>query len=197
MSTSCWLCVQWFHCVAFRMRWEVAEGVVARSASKRNQGMKGAGTGDVGGDTWIEALLFAKGDWSWFCGASPVRSGSPQCVMPQALAGDGFPMSPAGMQHLPPGRPISSGWLLPGKLQMKSWELLPLMAFYPAKCFVALFMTSSVMQEPVMKRLKASFYFCLQTPSHCRGFASSLAGWKLWLKLAFPWVVSLCCWHEH
>lgn len=31
------------------------------------------------------------------------------------------------------------------------------MAFYPAKCFVALFMTSSVAQKPGMKRLKASF----------------------------------------
>lgn len=62
---------------------------------------------------------------------------------------------------LVPGELISPKRPLPGRLQMKGWELLSLMAFHPAKCFVALFMTS-VTREPGMKRLKASFYFCLQ-----------------------------------
>lgn len=92
---------------------------------------------------------------------------------PWALAALRFPLSSRGQPRLASTRLPPQG---AGKLQMKSCELLPLVAFYPAKCFVALFMTSSVMREPGIKRLKASSYFCLQTPSRCHGFASSLAG---------------------
>lgn len=92
---------------------------------------------------------------------------------PWALAALRFPLSSRGQPRLASTRLPPQG---AGKLQMKSCELLPRMAFYPAKCFVALFMTSSVMREPGIKRLKASSYFCLQTPSRCHGFASSLAG---------------------
>lgn len=143
---------------------------------------------------WELVMLVDSSSWLvlWL---QPCSGTSPQWVVLQDLARAGFLRRPTSTNQVP-GELISPKWLLPGKLQMKGWELLSLMAFYPAKCFVALFMTS-VTWQPGMKSLKASFYFCLLTPSHCCRFASSLAGWKLWLRLAFPWVVSLCCWHEH
>lgn len=55
-----------------------------------------------------------------FVAASPAPGSSPRCVNPQPPAGAGFPMNVASVCCLPPGRPISSGWSLLGKFQMKS-----------------------------------------------------------------------------
>lgn len=112
--------------------------------------------------------------WGWLGkGCPPYLWQLTRDAGPWALAALRFPLSSRGQPRLASTRLPPQG---AGKLQMKSCELLPRMAFYPAKCFVALFMTSSVMREPGIKRLKASSYFCLQTPSRCHGFASSLAG---------------------
>lgn len=152
-------CVQQFDPIAFRVRWEAAE--VAQSTWKRNEGVKG-----FSGSWWCWGLLLFAGSV-----APALLSPSPRCVRLQ-----GQPWAVFRAQPLVLGELISPKRPLPGKIQMKGWEMLSLMAFYPAKCFLALFMTSSIRWKPEMKRLKASFYFCLQTLSHCCGFASSLAG---------------------
>lgn len=152
-------CVQQFDHIAFRVWWEAAG--VAQSTWKRNGGVKG-----FSGSWWCWGLLLFAGSvtpallrplTSVCCAAGPAQG----CVSDTSSGPWGADLTQMA---------------LPGKLQMKGWEMLSLMAFYPAKCFLALFMTSSVRWKPGMKRLKASFYFCLQTLSHCCGFASSLAG---------------------
>lgn len=159
-------CVQQCDHIAFRIWWEVVEGTVAQSISKRNQGVKG-----FSGSWWCW--------WTpplcWFYDSSPVQAPHLSVLCCRAWPGLGFWCAPPAWTSYP-WRADLIQMATAGKAPDERLRIAFSNGFLSSKMFCCLIYDFFCNTEAWDEKAEGFLLFLSENSSHCCGFASSLVG---------------------